>query len=64
MCIVDSIKKHKYIVIIILIIVIIYLLSNKNEHLDTSGTEMVSNTPNTNTPNAFNPTENNIKGDM
>jgi hypothetical protein len=62
MCIVDSIKKHKYIVIIILIIVIIYLLSNKNEHLDTSGTEMVSNTPNTNTTNAFTPTENNIKG--
>ena len=60
MCIVDSIKKHKYIIIIILIIVIIYLLSNKNEHLDTSGTdvsdisdisdistEMVSNTPST-----------------
>jgi hypothetical protein len=40
MCIVDSIKKHKYIIIIILIIIIIYLLSNKNEYLDISGTDI------------------------
>ncbi len=47
MCIIDSIKKYKYIIVIILIIIIIYLMSNKNEHLDSSG---------------FVPTDVNIKG--
>jgi hypothetical protein len=47
MCLIDSIKKYKYIVIIVIAIIIIYLLSNKSEHFDNSG---------------FIPTINNIKG--
>jgi hypothetical protein len=47
MCIIDSIKKYKFIVIIVITIILIYLLSNKNEHFDNTG---------------FVPTVNNIKG--
>lgn len=36
MCIIDSIKKYKFIVIIVITIIIIYLLSNKSEHLDSN----------------------------